>query len=531
MPSSLPRALRIPLVPLAAVVLAATIWAASTLQRDTAADGARRTSIAQDTLTAMLDQETGLRGYLLSGDTAFLEPYASGNEHYTQASRRLRRELADDPSAQAAQRRAEHYAEIWRRFSRAQLQQNLPRRHPFDAHLARRRKQTMDDFRAANGRLVSILEDQRAGAQTRATRLSAGLAALVLLLLGGLGAYFTRRRRRAELEREREDRAYAATQADFAEVMSVVASVGEANDLLCRHLVRFHPGRRVAVLNRNNSENRLEAVTDLAGDDELAERLVDAEPASCVAVRLGRAHEEAGRDDALIQCAICGHRGESQCQPLLVSGRVIGSVLVKQPVAFSERERRRLRESVTQAAPVIGNLRAIDMAEARAATDALTDLANRRAVDDTLKRMVAQANRAGTPLAALAIDLDRFKSINDEFGHDKGDEVLAAVGATLTATLRGSDFAGRLGGEEFVILAPNTSADGGLVLAEKVRGAIEKLEIRDLDRPVTTSVGVAELPGDAADAAELLRRADRALYTAKARGRNRVETAAVARPA
>jgi diguanylate cyclase (GGDEF)-like protein len=528
----LPRALRIPLVPLAAVVLAATIWAASTVQRDTAADGARPITVAQDTLTAMLDQETGLRGYLLSGDTTYLEPFASGNDHYVSATARLRRELGGDPAAQAAEQRAEHFAGIWRRFSRTIIQDDVPRRQPFDAGLARARKQTMDRFRAANGHLVSLLEHRRTSAQTRATQLTAGLSGLVLLLLGGLGTYITRKRRRADAEREDAERSYLAAQSEFAEVMSVVGTEQEANDLLRRHLVRVDPGRRVAVLNRNHSENRLEAVTDLADDHQLAERLVEAEPTSCVAVRMGRLHAEDGSDDALICCAVCGQGGESLCQPLLVSGRVIGSVLVKQPAPFDERERRRLRESVTQAAPVLGNLRAIAIAEARAATDALTDLPNRRAVDETLKRMAAQAHRNGNPLAALAIDLDHFKSVNDEFGHDKGDEVLAAVGAVLTSSLRASDFAGRLGGEEFLVLAPNTSADGGLVLAEKVRIAIEKLVIHDLDRPVTTSVGVAELPSDAADAAELLRRADRALYTAKARGRNRVETAgAAARPA
>src|SRR3954470_16992197 len=187
------------------------------------------------------------------------------------------------------------------------------------------------------------------------------------------------------------------------------------------------------------------------------------------------------------------------CQPLLVGGRVIGSVLVQQSDPLDERARRRLRESVSQAAPVLGNLRAIAMAEERAATDALTGLPNRRAIDDTLKRMVAQAGRTVTPLAALAIDLDHFKQINDRFGHEKGDDVLVAVSAVLAATVRGSDFTGRIGGEEFLVLAPDTGSDGGLVLAEKLRAAISRLKVRGLDVPITASFGVAALPDDAAD--------------------------------
>src|SRR3954463_2939690 len=84
MSATLPRALRIPLVPLAAVVLAATIWLASAIQRDTASAGAERIGVAESMLTAMLDQETGIRGFLLTGDSDFLEPYVSGNEHFLQ---------------------------------------------------------------------------------------------------------------------------------------------------------------------------------------------------------------------------------------------------------------------------------------------------------------------------------------------------------------------------------------------------------------------------------------------------------------
>jgi diguanylate cyclase (GGDEF)-like protein len=526
MAASLPRALHVPLVPLAAAILAATMWGASSVQRDTASAAAERIGVAESMLTAMLDQETGIRGFLLTGDTDFLEPYAAGNEHYVQADEKLARLLAGDATSLAILRRESRLADRWRADSRTVLTARVPRPRRFDIGPADRRKALMDAFRDAHGRLVARLKTRRDAAQASAARLTAGLSALVLLVLGGLGTAFTRRRHRAEQEREDAERAYVATQAEFAEVMSVVSSEQEANELLRRHLVRFDPERQVTVLNRNNADNRLQAVTPVAGDDELAVRLADAEPRSCMAVRIGRGHEEDGRDDALVQCGLCGRQGPAMCQPLQASGRVIGSVLVRQEQPFTERSRHRLRESVNQAAPVLGNLRAIAMAEERAATDSLTGLPNRRAIDETVRRMAAQANRTGRPLAALAIDLDHFKAINDQFGHEMGDEVLAAVGTVVAATMRVSDFAGRLGGEEFLVLAADTSSDGGLVLAEKLRTAIAGLEIRDLDLPVTASIGVAELPSDAADPTELMRRADRALYAAKNRGRNRVETAA-----
>ena len=170
-------------------------------------------------------------------------------------------------------------------------------------------------------------------------------------------------------------------------------------------------------------------------------------------------------------------------------------------------------------------MRNLAIAELRAATDALTGLANRRAIQDTLRRMVAQAMRAGGPLSAIAVDLDHFKQINDRFGHDKGDDVLAAAAQTLTGTLRTSDFVGRQGGEEFIVLLPDTDLEGALVAAENLRAEIERIEIAGVDRPITASFGVAVLPADALDADGLLRHADRALYAAKDRGRNRVEIA------
>jgi diguanylate cyclase (GGDEF)-like protein len=139
--------------------------------------------------------------------------------------------------------------------------------------------------------------------------------------------------------------------------------------------------------------------------------------------------------------------------------------------------------------------------------------------------MVAQAARIGSPLSAVLLDLDHFKQINDRFGHGAGDDALAAVGGVLTTTLRASDFAGRYGGEEFLILLPDTDSGGALETAEKVRTAIEAIDVPQVDRPITASLGVANYPTDALDSDTLVRMADRALYAAKGAGRNRVELA------
>jgi diguanylate cyclase (GGDEF)-like protein len=210
---------------------------------------------------------------------------------------------------------------------------------------------------------------------------------------------------------------------------------------------------------------------------------------------------------------------------LLVSGEVIGAVLVSHEQPLDDPDRRRLTDSVAQASPVIGNLRNLAIAETRAATDALTGLPNRRALQDTVRRMVAQAGRTLEPLAAVALDLDHFKQINDRYGHDKGDDVLAAVGPLLADSLRESDFAARAGGEEFCILLPGTDEAGAAEVAEKLRIAISRIDVPGVDRQITGSFGIAAYPSQAIDAPTLLRKADRALYLAKDRGRDRVEVA------
>src|SRR4051812_39260649 len=310
--------------------------------------------------------------------------------------------------------------------------------------------------------------------------------------------------------------------------MQIVHDEPEAHGLVRRHLERTLADSTVVVLNRNNSANRLEAATPLAEDSHLARSIADGvEPRACVAARLGRTHEGDPADGALLRCDLCGKKASSTCIPLLVSGEVIGSVLVEHPAPPHAPDRERVTETVAQASPVIGNLRNLAIAELHAATDSLTGLPNRRALQDTLRRMVAHAGRSLAPLTAVALDLDHFKQINDRFGHEKGDDVLAAVGQLLADTVRDSDFAARAGGEEFSILLPDTDLDGALAVAEKLRAAITRLEVPGIDARITGSFGVASLPTHAVDAPTLLRKADRALYVAKQQGRDRVQAATV----
>ncbi len=343
------------------------------------------------------------------------------------------------------------------------------------------------------------------------------VAAVAMLLVG-----ITLKRM---VDQRATDEHFEASENEYVDALQVTEREDEAQELLRRQVERSLPDARAVVLVRNNSADRLEARTSLEDLGSLRSPLMGAAPRSCLAVRSGRGHTEGPGGDALVSCEICGALpGASTCEPLLVGGEVIGVVLISHAEKLDEVPRQRIREMVAHAAPVLANLRNLAVAQLQAATDALTGLPNRRAVEDTMKRMVAQSARNVAPLAALLLDLDHFKKINDVYGHARGDEVLAAAGVALRKVLRASDFAGRYGGEEFLLLLPATDKRAALLVAENVRSSIAAITVPEVDR-ITASVGVAVLPDDAADAVTLFRSADRALYSAKSNGRDRVEAA------
>ena len=164
-----------------------------------------------------------------------------------------------------------------------------------------------------------------------------------------------------------------------------------------------------------------------------------------------------------------------------------------------------------------------------ASLDALTGIANRRGVEHFMAAAMRQAKARHEPLAVLALDIDRFKHINDSFGHAAGDRVLQHVARTCAEALRDGDLLGRIGGEEFLVVLPgNTLEQAASDVAERLRARVESLALEDLPAGLRTtiSIGVAQMSPQDANVADLMLRADEALYRAKAEGRNRVVGAA-----
>ncbi|MDI9244239.1 GGDEF domain-containing protein [Marinobacter sp. CHS3-4] len=159
-----------------------------------------------------------------------------------------------------------------------------------------------------------------------------------------------------------------------------------------------------------------------------------------------------------------------------------------------------------------------------ASTDSLTGLSNRKHLRELLDDTLAHAKYAGTGFSLLTLDLDHFKTINDQYGHDVGDQVLIAVADVMQQRLRAADTPARWGGEEFLILLPETDKPGSEKVAENIRQAVDSLEVKAGESRVqiTTSIGSAQFPQDGQTIRELLEAADHRLYQAKHKGRNQV---------
>ncbi|KAA0256389.1 diguanylate cyclase [Acidobacteria bacterium ACD] len=160
-----------------------------------------------------------------------------------------------------------------------------------------------------------------------------------------------------------------------------------------------------------------------------------------------------------------------------------------------------------------------------ALSDPLTGLANRRAFDEAIAREVARTARLCRPLSLLVLDLDRFKQVNDTYGHPTGDDVLNGLAALLARVCRRGDLPARLGGDEFAILLPHTGPEQALLVAERIRRTVEGAPLgRTSPVPMTVSIGSATLHSPEQGGPEsLVARADAALYRSKSLGRNRVE--------
>ena len=220
--------------------------------------------------------------------------------------------------------------------------------------------------------------------------------------------------------------------------------------------------------------------------------------------------------------------GNVVAAPLLAGERPVGAIILsrRSREAWPDSARRLLDAAALEAAVALERAYTVREAEARAATDPLTGLPNRRYFDEFCG-LLARRRRSGDAVGVLMIDIDRFKALNDRHGHAVGDEVLKAVAGAIAAAVRDDDVPARVGGEEFAVLLRNPGDGVAAEVGERVRQSVGSLDLRGhgVDR-ISVSVGVAVAQGADEPIGQIVDRADRALYRAKRTGRDRVVTAA-----
>jgi len=309
----------------------------------------------------------------------------------------------------------------------------------------------------------------------------------------------------------------------MTDMLQSASTYADANAVLRSTASKLLPGFGGALYVFNNSGDRLELSTDWAWSDDIA----PADPISplqCWALKRGKSHLNQPGLEALI-CEHHGHDSTVLEIPMMARGEVYG-LLHFQAIGDDADAR------LMAAAPVAGalseamslalsNIALREKLRTQALRDPLTGLYNRRYMEDVLQRYANLAERNGSPLSVIMIDLDHFKRLNDEHGHALGDAVLAEVASAIVGAIRPCDVACRYGGEELVVLLPDCAMAEGLAKAELLRVRIERLS-ENHGALVSASFGVATMPDTTSKVADVIADADAALYRAKAEGRNRV---------
>jgi len=242
---------------------------------------------------------------------------------------------------------------------------------------------------------------------------------------------------------------------------------------------------------------------------------------------LGSGHDAAVAERVAERVRSLFGLAQTLAAPLRTDQGLIGAIVLsrRDREPWSDAERRLLRGGASETANALARADSHREAEALAATDPLTGLPNRRYFDEFCS-LLARRRRSGDAVAVLMIDIDKFKVLNDTYGHPVGDEVLKAVAGAIVASVRDDDVPARVGGEEFAVLLRNPGPAVALEVGERVRESVQALDLSELRVPsVSVSVGVANALGPDEPMPDLVGRADQALLRAKRTGRDRVVAA------
>jgi diguanylate cyclase (GGDEF)-like protein len=495
---------------------------------------------------ALVDAETGVRGFVLTNSYDYLEPYVSGQHAINSLSATLLPTIdryatqlpATHGEANPVSRRIADLQAAWQ--SAVSLTTSGQAGQAQATLLERRAKPLMDELRDFIG---SYVGQRRAEAEATDRRIDTDQ--YLMLLINAFGALiaiigmsyaFWRSTRDSQA---RQEAMAASTEArgqieelfGMTNLLQSAIDRDDANEVFRATGVRLLPGISGVLYVFNNSRDRLDLSTAWGNVDEdtLAQYIA---PTACWALKRGKPYTNLDKPWAL-RCAHATAHTVSLEIPMAARGEVYGLLeLYAEGDDAAARLERAQPVAMALADAISLSLSGIALREKlhnQALRDPLTGLYNRRFLEEMLERLAQEAERRKTPVAAIMIDLDHFKRLNDQFGHAAGDGVLREVATAILSVLRGMDIACRYGGEELAILLADCSLEQATAKAEQIRARIS--EISEPQGPsVTASFGVAAMPETTARVADLLAAADAALYQAKHEGRNCVIAAAV-RPA
>jgi diguanylate cyclase (GGDEF)-like protein len=350
--------------------------------------------------------------------------------------------------------------------------------------------------------------------------------------IGILGRTYGEFRQLALEHRRHSHEAHRLSQ--FNEWLQSCKSLDELYEVVAKFLTLLLPNCAGSLYIYANSRDALDNVKVWSG----AEMAPNMHPEDCWGLRRGRTFTH-GQDDIDFRCAHVAPAASPDycCIPILAHGETIGLLHLELSAGLAPRlaepwekttagERKLGIACAEQISMAIANVKLRDQLRDQSIRDALTGLYNRRYLLESCRREFSRAARTGQSISILSIDVDHFKKYNDNHGHDAGDTVLRAVGECLEKNFRNEDIACRFGGEEFVVVLPGATSADAAQRAEKLRGSIESLVVRYLDRllpRITISTGVATFPDCGNNPQAVIKAADEALYRAKENGRNRVE--------
>ena len=503
-----------------------------------------------DVLTALIDAETGQRGFLITSDHRYLAPYHQAYATIDRKITKLVTSIGDNPEHAGridqirtlAMQKLEELATVvttniqdGTEAARAMVMQHNGR-------------DTMDRIRALlaemEGAEEGLLNEREAGYQTAKRTTQSAFLVLIATTIGLIIVLVALARREiatrtgAALEHERHaeelnaslttietERNEIARLTDIGNFLQSCNSLAEVGRLAGPFLQTLFPASGGALWVYAASRNQLVRFAEWGEPDPRPYFAPD----DCWSLRRGQPHHHAP-DGPSPACDHTGdHGGETLCLPMVAHGETLGllTLRAKTPGAdLDGRGQRRLADMVVrQLGLTLANLRLRESLNEQSIRDPLTGAFNRRYLEVVAAKEIAQARRYGRPLAVVMLDVDHFKRFNDLHGHSAGDTALVAVCDHLQNNVREGDWVFRYGGEEFVLILHDAAPEAAEAKAAELREGVAALALKaggEVLPSVTVSMGIAVLPDHGEELEQLLERADEALYAAKQAGRNRV---------